>query len=277
MASTFGVKVMTSASVLSVRIVPDEDATRALFECYHRTHDRLVRDQLTELHFGLAQSLARRFRDRGESHDDLLQVASLGLLKAIERFEPARGMQFSTYAVPTIIGELKRHFRDKTWLVRVPRSLQEFHLEIRHLTEDLTHELGCSPTAAQIADRAGCGVDEVLAAIDAGNAYRGTSLDAPATSEDSGTTAADQLAEVDPDLETVGDREEIRELLAVLDARERQIVTLRFFDGLTQRQIAKRLGISQMQVSRLLGRALATMRAQASGSANQDDLSSVRR
>jgi RNA polymerase sigma-B factor len=237
----------------------DSETVRALFRTYRRDGDRRVRDQLVELHMGLAQTMASRFRGRGESHDDLLQVASLGLLKAIERFDPCRGVEFSTFAVPTITGELKRHFRDKGWMVRVPRSVQELRSEIKVVTSELTHELSRSPKVAEIADRVGCRVEQVIDALDAGSAYRSDSLDAPSTGDGIGSVV-DRLGSVDNEIETMLDREEIRRLLEMLPPRERRIVTLRFFGGLTQSEISEQVGVSQMHVSRLLSHSLGRLR-----------------
>src|SRR5580698_8960709 len=153
--------------------------SKDLFEEYRRTGDATTRDQLVELHLGLAEYLARRFDHRGEPLDDLVQVASLALIKAVERFDPDRGLEFSTFAVPTIVGELKRHFRDKSWAVRVPRRLQELHLRLTNAVPDLTHELGRSPTIDELAERLDVGADDVVEAMEAGRAYRSSSLDAP--------------------------------------------------------------------------------------------------
>src|SRR3954454_14386058 len=154
-----------------------EELSRA-FQAFADTRDAGIRDQLIEAHIGLAEYLARRFANRGEPVDDLVQVASLGLVKAVERFDPARGLEFTTFATPTIVGELKRHFRDKGWAVRVPRRVQELHLRITRVVDDLSLEFGRSPTVQEIAQRAGISEDEVIEAIDAGSAYRSTSLDA---------------------------------------------------------------------------------------------------
>jgi RNA polymerase sigma-B factor len=240
----------------------EPQAVMELFRTYKRGGDRKVRDRLVEMHMGLARTMASRFRGRGESSDDLLQVASLGLLKAIERFDPGRGLEFSTFAVPTIVGELKRHFRDKGWMVRVPRSVQELRSEVRAVASDLTHELSRSPTVAEIAERVGCRSEQVIEAIDAGSAYRSDSLDAPAIG-DGDVAVIDRLVRPDSDLDGLLDRVEIRLLLETLPPRERRIVTLRFFGGLTQSEIAEEVGISQMHVSRLLSHSLAQLRERA--------------
>src|SRR6266705_2851380 len=166
--------------------VQRRDELRQKFAEYAETRDQTLRDELVGAHLGLAEYLARRFTNRGEPLDDLTQVASVGLLKAVERFDPERGLEFSTFATPTIVGELKRHFRDKGWAVRVPRRVQELHLRLGHVVNLLGQELGHSPTIAEIAQRARVSEEEVLEAIEAGHAYRYTSLDAPAAGDDEG-------------------------------------------------------------------------------------------
>jgi RNA polymerase sigma-B factor len=211
---------------------------------------------------GLAEYLARRFTNRGEPLDDLIQVAALGLLKAVDRFDPDRGLEFSTYATPTIVGELKRHFRDKGWAVRVPRRVQELHLRLGSVVSNLSQELGRSPTISEIAHAAAVSEEEVLEAIEAGHAYRFTSLDAPSGTEDEMTLSAELGAE-DQGLIDSEHRVTLSPLIAQFPPRERMILHLRFFEGMTQSEIAARLGISQMHVSRLLARALAQLRTQA--------------
>jgi RNA polymerase sigma-B factor len=242
----------------------EREELRALFIKYRQTRDRAIRDELAESHLPLATHLAKRFDRRGEPLEDLIQVASLGLLKAIDRYEPDRGVEFSTFAVPTIVGELKRHFRDRAWSVRVPRRVQELHLELGAAVGELTHELHRSPTITELANRIGASVDDVLQAMDAGHAYRSDSLDAPSsTSGSESSTLASRLGEEDSGLADLVERTEIASLLATLPERERTIIVLRFFAGLTQSEIADRVGISQMQVSRLLTRTLDSLRAQA--------------
>ncbi|MGH9022878.1 MAG: RNA polymerase sigma factor SigF [Acidimicrobiia bacterium] len=239
-----------------------EDLKR-IFEQYAATGDKDLREQLVHRHLGLAEFLARRFRNRGEASEDLVQVALYGLLKAVDRFDPSRGLEFSTFATPTIVGELKRHFRDRSWSVRVPRRLQELHLGFAGLVSDLTQELGRSPTMTEIAERAGASEEEVLEAMEAGKAYRSASLDAPATREDSDSGSQFQLGEEDQALEGAEHRLFLSPLVATLPKREQMIVNLRFFHEMTQSQIAELLGISQMHVSRLLTRSLARLREQA--------------
>jgi RNA polymerase sigma-B factor len=189
-------------------------------------------------------------------------VASLGLLKAIERFDPERGVAFSTFALPTIAGELKRHFRDKGWMVRVPRSVQELRAELNEVTAQLTQELGRAPKATEISDRLGCRVELVLEALEARRAYRCASLESPRAAEDA--SVVDRLGTSDRGFEGVLDRAEVRRLLETLPPRERRIVVLRFFGSLTQSEIAQRLGLSQMHVSRLLNDSLGQMSMAAS-------------
>lgn len=235
------------------------------FEEYARTRDPVQRDALVDAHIGLAEHLARRFANRGEPLDDLIQVASIGLLKAIDRFEPDRGLVFSTFATPTIVGELKRHFRDKGWSVRVPRRVQELHLRLSSVVEDLTKELGRSPTLGEIARAASATEEQVLDALEAGHAYRARSLDAPAGDDDEGDASlAARLGEEDPGLAASELRAELSPLLALLPNRERVILHMRFYEGRTQSEIAIHLGISQMQVSRLLARSLVRLRESAS-------------
>ena len=240
----------------------ERDELRRKFHEYAHTRDRALRDDLVTAHMGLAEYLARRFTNRGEPLDDLIQVAALGLLKAVDRFDPERGLEFSTYATPTIVGELKRHFRDKGWAVRVPRRVQELHLRLGSVVSVLSQELGRSPTIGEIAQAAAVSEEEVLEAIEAGHAYRFTSLDAPAREEDELSLSAELGAE-DQGLIDSEHRVTLSPLIAQFPPRERMILHLRFFEGMTQSEIAGRLGISQMHVSRLLARALAQLRAQA--------------
>lgn len=217
-----------------------------------------ARDELVALHLPLAEHCARRYRNRGETWEDLVQVGTVGLLKAIDRFDPSRGIGFSSYATPTIIGELKRHFRDRRWAIRVPRRLQELQASIRVATAELAQELGRSPTPRELADRLGVGVEEILEGLESGAAYRTLSLEYGRR----GPSA--EINEVlmvdDVDLANVEIRETLRPLLDRLPAREKQILTLRFYKGQSQAQIAQQLGISQMHVSRLLTRTIGELR-----------------
>jgi RNA polymerase sigma-B factor len=209
----------------------------------------------------LARRTAQRFRSRGEPLDDLVQVATVGLIKSVDRFDVTRGVPFSHYAGPTIQGELKRHFRDKGWSVRVTRRMQELHLEITHAVPQLSQDLGASPSVAQLAAHLGADEDDVIAGLECGAAYRTRSLSSPVHTDDFGST---ELGEVigaeDTALETVADREALHQVLGELPEREQRIVSLRFFGNLTQSQIAQRVGISQMHVSRLLTQSLALLR-----------------
>jgi RNA polymerase sigma-B factor len=240
----------------------EREELRQKFAQYAETGDQRLRDELIEAHLRLAEHLARRFANRGVPLDDLVQVASLGLVKAVERFDPGRGLEFSTFATPTIVGELKRHFRDKGWSVRVPRRVQELHVEINALVGDLTQKLGRSPTIPEIAERAGTSEEEILEAMEAGQAYRSASIDAPggSDSEDSGPGLSDSLGEVDSALLDAENRMLLADLIKTLPKREQLMLHLRFFQGMTQSQIAARLGISQMHVSRLLAKSLNLLR-----------------
>ena len=237
----------------------DREELRRKSAQYAESRDRGLRVELVTAHMGLAEYLARRFTNRGEPLDDLMQVASLGMLKAVDRFDPDRGLEFSTYATPTIVGELKRHFRDKGWAVRVPRRVQELHLRLGAVVSTLSQELGRSPTIPEIAAAAKVSEEEVVEAIEAGHAYRFTSLDAPAGNEDDSALSS-QLGVEDQGLIDSEHRVALSPLIARFPPRERMILHLRFFEGLTQSEIASRLGISQMHVSRLLARSLAQLR-----------------
>jgi RNA polymerase sigma-B factor len=238
----------------------DKNALQKVFQDFAATRDSALRDQLIEAHLGLAEYLARRFANRGEPLDDLVQVASLGLVKAVERFDPGRGLEFTTFATPTIVGELKRHFRDKGWAVRVPRRVQELHLRVTGVVDDLQLELGRSPTVAEIAVRAGTSEDEVIEAVDAGSAYRSTSLDASRGDDEESPGLLGQLGDLDPEMARAENRTGLNPLLRQLPDREQLMLYLRFYEGKTQSEIAQRLGISQMHVSRLLARSLDRLR-----------------
>ena len=234
---------------------------RELLKRYHERGDLAARERLIEQYLPLVRSLARRYSYRGELLEDLVQVGCIGLIKAIDRFDVDRGVELTTYATPNIIGEIKRHFRDKGWSVRVPRGLQELNVKLSRLIEDLTVQLERSPTIPELAKAAGVEEEEVLEALETGQAYTTLSLSAPA--------AGDENADLDP-LESLGEEEleyevsENRAVLApglrVLDERKRRILQLRFFEGLTQSQIAQEVGISQMHVSRLIRRSLEKVR-----------------
>jgi RNA polymerase sigma-B factor len=240
------------------RGVPDRDHVRELFRGFRETGDPEVRQELIEAHLGLVEYLARRFAGRGEPLEDLVQVATIGLIKAVDRFDPDREVEFSTYATPTIAGELKRHFRDKGWAVRVPRRLQELNLQLGEIIGQLSQKLGRSPTVAEMAEGAGTTEEEVLEGLDSAHAYTLTSLDAPTGEED--LALREQIGSEDETLELLEYRTSLMPLMDQLPPRERTMLYLRFFKGKTQSEIADRLGISQMHVSRLLARTLAQLR-----------------
>jgi RNA polymerase sigma-B factor len=222
-----------------------------------------VRARLIELSIPLAEYLARRFRNRGEQLDDLVQVANLGLIKSVDGYDAGRGAAFTSYAIPMIVGELKRHFRDKGWDVRVPRRLQELRLEITRASAELAQDLGRSPTVADLAKRLDVSEEEIIEGLDCGQAYRAMSLDAPVGGDgaDAGQNGlVDLLGGVDHDMENIENREALRPLIARLPVRDQKIIAMRFFGNFTQSQIAAELGISQMHVSRLLAQALRALR-----------------
>ncbi|MGZ6693713.1 MAG: RNA polymerase sigma factor SigF, partial [Solirubrobacteraceae bacterium] len=204
--------------------------------------------------------LARRFGNRGEPLDDLIQVATIGLIKAVDRFDLDRGVEFSTYATPTIVGEIKRYFRDKGWAIRVPRRLQELKLLLAKATGDLSQSLGRSPTVAELAQRLRLTEEEVLEGLVSANAYSTVSLDAPNSGDEDAPAVAESLGGWDEALEGVEYRESLKPLLEQLSPREKRILMLRFFGNRSQSQIAAELGISQMHVSRLLARTLTQLR-----------------
>ncbi len=198
--------------------------------------------------------------NRGEPLDDLLQVGTIGLIKSVDRFDDQRGVEFSTYATPTILGEIKRYFRDKGWAIRVPRRLQELRMSISSVTGDMSQNLGRSPTPREIAEKLGVSVEEVMEGIESANAYSTLSLDAGDTAEEGGNSMLDSLGTDDEGLANVEIRASVKPLIEQLPPRERRILLLRFFRGMTQSQIAQEIGVSQMHVSRLLNRTLAQLR-----------------
>jgi RNA polymerase sigma-B factor len=220
-----------------------------------------ARDALVHLHLPLVEHCARRFRNRGEPFEDLVQVGTIGLIKSIDRFDSDRGVEFSTYATPTIIGEIKRYFRDKGWAIRVPRRLQELRMQIGTATAELTQALGRSPTPRELAEAIGCSVEEIVEGIESSNAYSTLSLDAGDDSDDGAASMLDAIGVDDAGLEHVEIRESIKPLLDRLDPREKKILLLRFFKNMTQSQIADEIGVSQMHVSRLLNRTLDQLRS----------------
>ena len=238
-----------------------EDAR--LFERYRRTGDPAARAELTERFLPLARSLARRYERGGESLDDLTQVASLGLLKAIDRFDPQRAVAFSSFAVPTIVGELKRYFRDFGWSVRVPRELQELALRVQRESDRVAAEQAHAPTAGQLAQRLGVDVERILEAREAVGAHRATSLDRPREDPEDEVRPVRELGVEDPGFAAAEDAATVSRLAAVLSERDREVLRLRFEQDLTQAEIGERIGCSQMHVSRILGGAIACMQAQA--------------
>jgi RNA polymerase sigma-B factor len=236
---------------------------RRLLERYHSDGDPAAREALVERFLPLARQLARRYQRGGEPLDDLIQVASLGLLKAIDRFEPDRPTAFSSFAVPTILGELKRHFRDRGWSVRVPRDLQEMSVRVDRVTESMSRSLGRAPTPAEIAEEIGTTTERVLEAREAAGAYRAVSLDRPRDDDDEGEGMADTFGAEDPGFGLAEDAATVERLMSVLSDREREVLRLRFSEDLTQSEIGRRVGVSQMHVSRLIRQALARLRAAA--------------
>jgi RNA polymerase sigma-B factor len=220
-----------------------------------------AREGLVTLHLPLVEHCARRFRNRGEPFEDLVQVGTIGLIKSIDRFDLGRGVEFSTYATPTIIGEIKRHFRDKGWAIRVPRRLQELRMQIGTTTAEITQTLGRSPTLRELAEAIGCTVEEIVEGIESSNAYSTLSLDATDDNgEDGGVSMLEMMGLDDEELEQIEIRESIKPLLEALPAREKRILLLRFFKNKTQSEIAMEIGVSQMHVSRLLSRTLDQLR-----------------
>ncbi len=239
------------------RVAWDKDRTRELFRRYKRQGDAEAREQLIVSHLNLVRFLASKFKNRGESLDDLIQVGTIGLIKAIDRFDPERGLEFTTYATPTIMGEIKRHFRDKGWSVRVPRRLQELSAKVNQATDELTNQLRRSPSVAEIAERLGVTVDEVLEAMESSSAYSSVPLEGGGSEgDDEAPSVIDHYATEDAELAASDDRIVLEEAIADFSPRERDVIRMRFVDGLTQVEIAERMGISQVQVSRLLRRTL---------------------
>jgi RNA polymerase sigma-B factor len=223
---------------------------------------RRKRDQIVERCLPLADHIARRFDGRGESRDDLVQVARVGLVNAVIRFDVTAGSDFVSFAVPTIMGEVRRHFRDNSWSVKVPRRLKELHLRLGAATADLSQRLGRAPTASELAAELDMDRDEVVEGLVAGSSYNTLSIDSGGGSNEDAPAIAETLGDVDTGLDQIENREALRPLLASLPERERTVLVLRFFESLTQTQIAERVGISQMHVSRLLAKSLARLRDQ---------------
>ena len=234
----------------------DKARTRELFSLYKDKGDEAARDELIMSHLNLVRFLASKFKNRGEPLDDLIQVGTIGLIKAIDRFDPSRGLEFTTYATPTILGEVKRHFRDKGWSIRVPRRLQELSAKVNQATDELTKELQRSPSTEEVAAKLGVSVDEVLEAMESSGAYSSVPLEAGSSDEEDGPAIIDHYASVDENLAASDDRMVIEDTIRDFSPREREVIRMRFVEGLTQVEIARRLGVSQVQVSRLLRRTL---------------------
>ncbi|MCW2541375.1 MAG: SigB/SigF/SigG family polymerase sigma factor [Frankiales bacterium] len=244
---------------------PDRTRTRDLFETLRSvdpadSRHRAARDELVEVHLPLVRYLARRFAGRGEPTDDLVQIGTVGLLQAIDRFEVDRGLEFSTFATPNIAGEIKRHFRDRGWMVRVPRRLQELQAELSTGIAELSQRLGRSPTVAELAEHLKLSAEQVIEATESARAYSALPLDVPSAA--TGRSIADSLIEQDDGLDHVELRHTLRPLLATLTERERKALLLRFVENKTQSEIADVLGVSQVHVSRLLAKTLSQLRGQ---------------
>jgi RNA polymerase sigma-B factor len=229
---------------------------RQLFARYRSRGDLAARDELVERFLGLATRLAQRYHRGAEPLDDLVQVASVGLLKAIDRFDPTRGTAFSSFAVPTIAGELKRYFRDKGWALKVPRDLQESAQRVNRTTDRLVHELGRTPTVAEIADDLAITPEQVLEAREAATAYRAEPLDRPFGDDQDATSVVDTLGADEPGYRQAEHSATLQAMLSVLSDREREVLRLRFAEDLTQSEISQRVGLSQMHISRLLRQAI---------------------
>lgn len=237
----------------------DEPAVDDRFAELARTRDPRLRDELIVEHLELARRLAKRFAHRNEPFDDLYQVASMALIKAVDRFRPEFGCPFEAFAVTTVLGEIKRHFRDQGWAVRAPRRLQELYLEIRPTAEELGHQLGRAPTPKELAERLDASVEDVVEAMEAGHSYRSRSLDAMVQD---GEHASSAISREDGRLRQLEELDAVKSGLHAIADRERRILKLRFYDDLTQSEIASRVGLSQMQISRLLNRTLSTLRGE---------------
>lgn len=246
-------------------VPPEEKAEEQLaaqFRRLRRTGDEALRNQLIERHLPLVKTLARKFDNRGEPLEDLIQQGTIGLIHAVDRYDPERGSKFATYATTTIVGEIRRYFRDHRWTLKVPRRLQELHLMVNRAVEALTQRLGHSPRIEDIAREVGASEEDILAAMEMGQAYEVISLEGdlyPEEGESSGRVV-DGLGAVDQSLENYERSALLQEALATLEPRERRIIEYRFFEGLSQAEVAETEGISQMHVSRLQRRALAKLR-----------------
>ena len=246
-----------SARAPKGKLAWDKERTRELFRRYKEEGDEEAREQLIVSHLNLVRFLASKFKNRGEPLDDLIQVGTIGLIKAIDRFDPSRGLEFTTFATPTILGEIKRHFRDKGWSVRVPRRLQELSAKVNQVTDELTKELQRSPSVEEIANALGTSVDEVLEAMESSSAYSSVPLEGTGSkSDDDAPSVIDHYITEDENLASSDYRMVIEDAIRDFSPREQDIIRMRFIEGMTQVEIAKKLGISQVQVSRLLRRTL---------------------
>lgn len=240
---------------------PSPEEIDELFEQYAATGKRSVRNQLVEIHIGFAYHIAARYSNRGVTTDDLRQIALLALVKSVDRFDPTVGAAFTSFAGRTIEGEIKRYFRDATWAVRVPRSAKELHLAVRRANDELSKQLGRSPSVAEVAEHLEVDRDDVVRALGASAAFNAAPLEVSSAGEDDASMdRSARLAEDDQDLEKTAQRLMVERLIETLPEREQEIVRLRFFDELTQTEIAERVGVSQMHVSRLIRRSLDSMR-----------------
>ena len=251
---------------------------RTLLRRYHEEGDLAAREQLIEQYMSLVRSLARRYSYRGEQLDDLVQIGAIGLIKAIDRFDVDRGVELTTYATPNIIGEIKRHFRDKGWSVRVPRGLQELNVQLSKLIEELTVELGRSPTIPELAKASNAEEEAVVEALESGRAYSSVSLSTGGGQDEEGELdPLESLGAEEPEYAVSEDRAVLAPGFRVLDERERRVLHLRFFKGLTQSQIAQQIGISQMHVSRLIRRSLEKIREEIAEEEEEEEEETAKR
>lgn len=250
-----------TAATHELHLDPARD-TETLFRQWKETGDSQVREQLIMLHLNLVRYLARKFAGRGEPLEDLTQVGMVGLIHAVDRFDPTRGIRFATFATPTIVGEIKRHFRDRGWAMKIPRRLQELNHAATKAMDQLTQTLQRAPTAKEVAEAIGASEEEALEALELGSLYSLSSLEGELSFEDDDSHAvlADYVGRQDPTFEDMGMKARIQDALSQLETREREIILARFFHDMPQTEVAKRLGISQMHVSRLQQRALTKLR-----------------
>jgi len=233
---------------------------RELFVRLKEHDDQHAREELVERFMGLARQVALRYRRQSEPLEDVMQVAALGLLKAIDRFDPDRGIAFSSFAVPTMLGEVKRHFRDKSWTVRPPRDLQELTLRVEQATTLLSTQLSRSPSVAELSEHLGVGDEEILEALEAGRARSATSLSAPRGDAEDGSTLGDLLGDEEDGFARAEERATLAKLFTELAPRERTVLTLRFRQDMTQAEIGEIVGVSQMQVSRIIRSSIERLR-----------------